>query len=273
MRSPSLNTRYLVWTGIMVLLPVLICCTKSPSFDQITVGMTYDEVESLFGRPEAIERGAREIKLDVDDLSLSELSLINPRINPSAPRDDQQLEISYANLEILESQLKILEDTTNADSSKWSAPYRIQTVGNLIYVAWRYKDEKVETNYVPVRQLKSGSVTDTIRIPHYLVNDKEVTKIDYDLVSDFVYRHPDGSIIGKSVWQAYKSSGLFQVPQPERARKRVSIELKLKTESRDFVETEGRKNYVVVYRFSVIFDSSSGRVVSSGYFPISVTPL
>lgn len=202
------------------LFSLAICsCNKSLNFERIKVGMTYNEVEGLVGKPSVIDRGAKELKLDVDDLSLSELALINPQIRPNLSEEEQKLEVLRTKVDIARAHLARLQepasanwgDSTVADLPRWVAPYHVKTVGQLLYVTWVFQASKVDTHYV----LRGG---------HGVESTTESTNI------------PENK---------------------PRASARIS----------------DRTQFLVTRFFNVIFDASSGRVVLSGYYPMTVSQL
>lgn len=255
------------------LLIALCSCSNPPRIGDIKVGMTYDEVEKILGKPQAIDRGSKDLTLDVEQLTLSELSLANPRIDLSIPQDNQRLEVLKAKTLVLDSQIAILQDSSMMHDGKWAAPHRIQSVGNLLYVAWVYPIQQTDSHYVPLRALRKGAVLDTLRIPHYFVDNQETSKSEYESATKIVYRHPDGSVMSKSLWESYQASGLYKMPAPAPPRRRISPELNVRSEPDQIVETVDRKYFIVTRFFSVLFDASSGRVVSSGFAPQEVMAL
>ncbi|MGD0590742.1 MAG: hypothetical protein ABSA44_08090 [Bacteroidota bacterium] len=232
---------YIFTISILCTSLIMLGCNKTDNTQAIKVGMTYEEVESLLGKPISIDRGANELKLDVDKLSLLEISYFNPKINPSDNSDNQEHEIRQTKIDILNNDLSIMRGESKVNSMFWAAPHSVQTVGNLIYVAWVYERSRIDTHYIVYENRIVHAQTDTIVGLHYYVDGKEVSKNSYENISGFI-----------------------NIP------KNIKNESRPRTRSWTEIDSNAKKYYLVVRKYTVLFDASSGRVVSSGYSPMFV---
>jgi hypothetical protein len=140
----------------------------------------------------------------------------------------------------------------------------MNTVDHIMYVTWVYQDTKLDTFFVQQRQRT---------VSQYLLNGQQVTEDEYDRVGDSVYRDPHGYVIDASSWQAYEKSGLYQMASPLPATKqRLTKFLAPDGSVADHVESV-RTYYQVTEKSCVVFDSSSGRVVTVGFFPFIIAPI
>ena len=146
------------FTFAFILIQILfISCGDIDKSSDIKVGMTYDEVESLLGKPSSISRGANELEFDADFLMTSGKRLVK---------------------------LSEMNKETKLDTSLWLAPHQIQTVGKLIYVNWAYDKAKSDTFFVLLNNIKQQRDTTFIygvmRIEHYEVIES-IEKVYYEV--------------------------------------------------------------------------------------------
>ena len=221
-----------------------IGCSQQDKTSEIKVGMTYNEVEAILEKPISISRGANELYSDVDELPYETLMKLN------------------------------LESSENInDSSRWLAPQNIRTVGNLIYVTWIYDKTKLDTFYIVMNTFKE--VKDTMRnnIPIYYLGTRKVSRSEYARSDGYEYRLHDNKIVDKSLYDAYKKSGLYKLPAPQKIEKRIEYKTNISVTSSEVKDSTERKYYIVDYKYCVVFDASSGRVTDSGYFPFYVSQI
>ena len=210
--------------------------------DSIKVGMTYDEVEKLLGKPTEIRRGVEEYDVDPQNFMTSEELLA----------------------------LDLVDSLIYRDKKYWPVPRKLHTIGQLIYVTWVFSDHQIDTGYVIFNRKEWGKFSDTD--VKYFVNDQIVDKWLFDQIGDYVHLSPTGDPISKSMWDRYKDSedltGL-KPKGPVKARKHID-----RGETYRFVrDLENRKYYKEVSYFAVVFDASSGRVVRSGFHPFDIIGL
>ena len=217
---------------------LIICSCKSTKREDIKVGMTYDEVEKILGKPMNIDRGANI------------------------------LENSYEYSNELEIKTGI------NDSKYWGSPMKVNTIGQLLYVSWIYNELQIDTMYIYLKNYKTIEKEKTIvKQKEYYVNDKKVKPQEYSWVDKYIYRDAEGRIIDKQMYDAYKSSKLYKMPEPERAIKKiVNIPGKIIVKS-NISDSYTRINYEMKKKYCVLFDASSGRVTQSGYFPFEILKL
>ncbi len=194
---------------------VVSCDAPKPTAEkpkQVTVGMTYDEVEKIFGKPSSLTRGVNQIKL-------------------REPKDWTAEELKDV----------VLPDTTLKDSltQYWVTP-TIETTGQLMYVTWAYSDM---TDTVKCFMLKKKEISGKvpIKVRNYYSNGKKVTLEDYDWL-----------VVAK--------------------RPNTKLEIKISIDSTmGIVRTDTvRTNYYIKRIFCIVFDASSGRVVTSNYCPYEI---
>ena len=83
----------------------------------------------------------------------------------------------------------------------------------------------------------------------------------------------DNSLVDKSLYNAYKKSGLYKLPNPIKIEKRIEYRTNSSITSREVKDSTERKYYIVNYKYCIIFDASSGRVTNTGYFPFFVSQI
>ena len=239
-------------------LVIFSCGEKEKEPLEVTVGMTYDEVEGILGKPESILRGANELYSDIDNLPEETLKTINTDT------------IDY-----------------KADNNRWFAPHQVKTSGESMYVTWVYKETKMEKFYVLFNKFKDDKTTATKKMPIYYLGDKQVSKEEYDASDGYIYKLKDGSTVSKQEYLnktspktkvpidslKLKKSKMTQLPQGKRIEKRIEYVTKSTVSSKEVIESVDRVNYEVEYKLCVIFDSSSERVTEHDYFPFTVKEL
>lgn len=226
---------------ICVLVFVWVSCTQqqqegkesevvASKKDSILVGMTYEEVEKLLGRPLSIERGVQEL---------------------------EEGAVTRQPATVLDSLKENL-----GDSRLWVVEMTTKTVGTLLYVCWVNEGSRLDSHYTFV------STEGPKKRTKYFVDGKEVTKRVYDLCSDGnMYLDPDGYAIDAGMFQAYEKS------YKSTHRRGQSVPVKRSTRVVEVMTATGgamRQYYTVLNLYSVVFDASSGRVVTKGYYPVSI---
>jgi len=213
--------------------------------DSLQVGMTYDEVERLMGKPTQIDRGANELELAIDNYSLDELQFARAVAETSRIR------------------------------SVWLAPKKIKPVGQLIYVNWIYLNDSRQDTTMAFRKKWKSVVTQKIVGYKYLINGYEVPKEEYDLVIDTVYRTypaPEGWITTKEKWEVRKKNPpLPKPPDPEKAiKKMVPLTEDIHSSQYDGLQ---KHLFLTTSYWCVVFDAASGRVVNTDYYPFFVNEI
>ena len=134
---------------ITIALLIFACGEKEKEQEQkpleVTVGMTYDEVEGILGKPTSILRGTNELAA-IEDLPEDPLKAINVDT----------------------------VDTKNEDN-RWLAPQEVKTSKEELYVTWVYDETKTEDFFVLYNNYKEGE-TITKKVPVYYLGDKKVSK-------------------------------------------------------------------------------------------------
>lgn len=238
-------------------LLIFSCGEKEKEPLEVTVGMTYDEVEGILGKPESILRGANELYSDIDNLPEETLKTINTDT------------IDY-----------------KADNNRWFAPHQVKTSGNSLYVTWVYKKTKMEKFYVLFNKFKDDKKTATKKVPVYYLGDKQVSKEEYDTAIGSLYKEPgetgkeklyDKTVQKTKVPIDSSKSKLIKQKYPQTKgkmiEKRIEYVTKSTVSSKEVIESVDRVNYEVEYKRCVIFDSSSERVTEHDYFPFTVKEL
>jgi hypothetical protein len=125
----------------------------------LKVGMTYEKVEKICGKPSAIERGFNQLANTPDGLK----------------------EASEAELDFI----RAVVDTVR-DANYWTTRKHVETAGQLIYVRWAYDKRHADTCFVWRRSVTTAR--ENVPYEKYYINKKEVTKKEFDAA---------GSIEGK----------------------------------------------------------------------------
>lgn len=171
-----------VFFALCLCVSLISCSEKKP---EISVGLTYDEVEKALGKPEEITRG-------VSQLSTQEWSDTISAITNRLKFGDY----SAADMKRPEALVDITTDSAahaNGDSLVWLVPMNVQTTGQLLYVTWVYSKARTDTFHV--FQKAFGMRTDTLRRKVSVPNGKHLARIDtiYFLddhrTSPQIYRH------------------------------------------------------------------------------------
>jgi hypothetical protein len=235
---------------IFAIAAVLFSCGEKKENTTVNIGMTYEEVEAVLGKPASIIRGMNELA-DITTIPEDPLRVIN--------------------IDTI--------DTKN-EVNRWMAPKEVKTSKEELYTTWVYNEEKTEDFYVLYDNYKEGQ-TITKKVPVYYLGDKKVSKEEYDAATGSLYIEP-----GAGKQQTTKTSGKTKVPidslklkQPKMKEpmtkgkmieKRIEYVTKTVGKSEAVVESVDKLNYKVDYKLCVVFDSASGRVVQHDYFPFSV---
>ena len=220
--------------ALIFILPLVLFGCNSKKSDQpttrdkatITVGMTYNEVETVLGKPNAIDRGANQLSLSPELI----------RRWGRLPNDE------------------------------------IETVGQLIYVTWRYSDMKCDTLRYPMKALRTE--VDTTHFTTVSINGHECTPEVASTIGDTLYlSSSEGGIISKESYIRLRETIKYLAPPVAQKVTSRKILPKISLKKRE-VEIPGKEMVFVVFnRYSITFDASSGRVVTSGYQPITVDRL
>lgn len=236
--------KILFYLFLLNILVLFLGCSQKDKTSEIKVGMTYDEVETILEKPISITRGANELYYDVNEIPYETLKKIN--------------------LDTLDNK---------RDSSRWIAPQKIRTIGNLIYVTWIYDKAKIDTFYIVLNTFKEVKDTAMNKIANYYLGNRKVSQSEYAKSDGYEYRLHDNSLVDKSLYNAYKKSGLYKLPNPIKIEKRIEYRTNSSITSREVKDSTERKYYIVNYKYCIIFDASSGRVTNTGYFPFFVSQI
>jgi len=238
---------------VLAIATLLFSCSEKKENTTVNVGMTYEEVESVLGKPISILRGVNVLSPEVDSVSEETTRVIN------------------------------LDTTeTGTDSKRWFALHKVKTDGESMYVTWVYEKIKTDTFYVLYDNYKEGE-TITKKVPIYYLGDKKVSKEEYDAATGSLYKEPGET--GKQ--QYYNQTGQktkvpvdsVQSKQPKMKdpqtkgkliEKRIEYVNKTVGRSKAVVESVDRVNYKVEYKLCVVFDASSDRVTQYDYFPFAI---
>ena len=238
---------------VLAIAILLFSCGEKKENTTVNVGMTYEEVESVLGKPISILRGVNVLSPEVDSVSEETTRVIN------------------------------LDTTeTGSDSKRWFALYKIKTDGESMYVTWVYEKIKTDTFYVLYDNYKEGE-TITKKVPVYYLGDKKVSKEEYDAATGSLYKE-----LGETGKQQYNNqtgqktkvpvdsvqSKQTKMKDPQTKgkliEKRIEYVTKTVGKNKAVVESIDRVNYKVEYKLCVVFDASSGRVSQYDYFPFAV---
>jgi len=241
---------------IIVIALLFFSCDKKEEEKppaEVSVGMTYDEVEGILGKPTSIIRGTNELA------AIEEI-----------PEDP----LKAVNIDTV--------DTKNEDN-RWLAPQEVKTSKEELYVTWVYDEEKTEDYYVLYDNYKAGQ-TITKKVPVYYLGDKKVSKEEYDAATGSLYIDPSE---GKQ--QNYDTGGKTKVPidslklknpkmkDPKTKGKFIEKRIKYVTKtvgSKDAtVESVDKVSYEVEYKLCVVFDEASQRVIAKEFYPFAVKEL
>lgn len=216
-------------------------CNKQPDYSKIKVGMTYDEVETILGKPISITRGANEFDYNFQPIDLPQLYSLNINFDPS-----------------------------HVDSARWISPPSIKTIGNLIYVTWIYNKTKIDSHYILIDKYKTVKDTNYMPGVTYYLGNIQVSKKLFDDSDGYLYKSYDGTICDKALYRSFVESKLFKMPNPVKVEKRIIKTSSKYLSNHSELEKTERINYIVNYLYCVVFDAASGRVTSSDYFPINI---
>jgi len=243
---------------ITIALLIFACGEKEKEQEQepleVTVGMTYDEVEDILGKPTSILRGMNQLTA-VEDIPEDPLKAVNVDT----------------------------VDTKNEDN-RWLAPQEVKTSKEELYVTWVYNEEKTEDYYVLYDNYKGGK-TITKKVPVYYLGDKKVSKEEYNAATGSLYKEPGET--GKQ--QVYNKTGQktkvpidsLKLKQPKMKQqikgklieKRIEYVTKTMGSSDAVIESVDKVNYEVEYKLCVVFDEASQRVTANEFYPFAVKEL
>ena len=126
--------------------------------DSLKVGMTYEEVEKILGKPVDISRGAS--RLEDEDENIRGLG-------------KTELETRLAELEFIQ---KVMDSTKNERLVAFRKS--VKTTGQLIYVNWKYLGSRFDTATVIEPTWVNAHLNSR---EEYFVNGVEVSRVDFDL--------------------------------------------------------------------------------------------
>jgi hypothetical protein len=229
---------------IFLILLLISCNAGKRDIPPIAVGMTYDEVEKLVGKPKEIRRGANELDYSsLESLTLDELNVLDIDSAKSA--------------------------VSRGDSSVWAHKKEVKTIGSLIYVTWVFEKYDLDTNYVFKKLFRM--VKDTVTETAYYLNDHKVSKRNWDKADIHDYMRTDYQGDAEMVTFGGRDRGQYNLGYERidtKTKRPVSRIVEYKTAS-----GSAKEYYQVTKEFCITFDASSGRVVTSGYQPVAVVPI
>ncbi len=238
----SCSMRFTIPMVLLIILLAPSCISPKEKLPTILVGMTYDEVEKLLGKPKQIVRGANQLAPEpISSISLEDLSSLD--------------------LDLAKSAL------SRGDSAVWPTNHNVQTVGNLIYVTWVYEQARVDTHYVFKKVFHPKMDTSIVIL--YLLDDQRVDKGVFEtadvgdyLSRDYRGRYKVGTFGGKDKGKYYMGATRIdkKVSRPEKLVNKTMIQ-----------DPSVKEYYFVQQTYCVIFDASSGRVVTSGFQPFAIS--
>ncbi len=241
---------------ITIALLIFACGEKEKEQEplEVTVGMTYDEVESILGKPTSILRGTNELTA-IEEIPEDPLKAINVDT----------------------------VDTKN-EENRWLAPQDVKTSKEELFVTWVYDEEKTEDFYVLYDNYKEGQII-TKKVPVYYLGDKKVSKEEYEAATGIRYKEPGttGKQLNDQTGQKKKIPGdslsntLPKKKLPKTTgkmiQKRIEYVTKRVGSSEATVESVDKVNYEVGYKLCVVFDEASQRVTANEFYPFAVKEL
>lgn len=216
----------------------LISCSEdfSEEVKKVRVGMTYEEVEEVLGKPQRITRGFSK--------------LVVTKINPAVAtikdlfsRDDRENLVS-----ISVDFLSKYPDTASIE---------IEEGGDLIYVRWDYGMAPIRTattniGDVPVIVCDTSYVQGLKYFVSGAGKKQEVSKQQYNELASTIRTKDPSAVLALSEAIDFKMWS-----EKGRVMRFSNYRLREKT-----------KMHVVMWKQFVLFDASSGRVTSTDYQPI-----
>lgn len=247
----------LTYTLIIVIaaLVLISCGEKKEETLEVSVGMTYDEVEGILGKPESILRGTNELT-DIQEIPENPLRVIN--------------------IDTI--------DTKN-EENRWMSLQEVKTNKEELFVTWVYNNVKTKEFYVLYNNYKEGE-TITKKIPVYYLGDNKVTKEEYEAATGSLYKEAGETgkqkVINNTGQKTKIPADSLKLKQPKMKQpqtkgkmieKRIEYVTKTVGKEKAVVESVDKVNYEVEYKLCVVFDEASQRVTEHDYFPISVKML
>ena len=231
---------------LLLIFIAFSCSTPQHHPSDIRVGMTYDEVEKIMGKPDQIVRGVNQLEyVSPSSYSLSDFESI----------DLDSVKVALA----------------VGDTSLWSLPKEVKTIGELLYVTWVYKESKTDTNYILIKGYRER--IDSVLTTLYYVNDIPASKSEFEScsLSDYVRKQSSGKAetVG---WATIADAKELIAAGYDRITKKTKKQMML-PQTRRFRSTPIKKRFLTTDFFCITFDASSGRVVISEYQPFQVFAL
>ncbi len=157
---------------VSISLPLFFCgCGKNvPTMGAVRVGMTYDEVESAFGKPDAIGSGYTRLEFKETD----EYAAIQAGAKEAADNREYAKAIKHNKslmrfLAIYQSEVK--KDTT----LQWRRP-QVEEVGQLVVTSWMYASSPKRFDTLKV--LIPREETDNAKTVRWLVTYRLIIAFD-----------------------------------------------------------------------------------------------
>jgi len=263
--------------GLIVLLLAGICSCDKKS--DLRVGMTYEEVQQILGHPIQQDRGVK--KIQYPDASEKMVA----RIQELYQLEQELYELRKTNFDT-EKELYRKGFISEAPTPPVqlpevhyysSAPSLIphDTLNALFSIAWVYQDSIMDT--CSTMGIQKEVVIDTLRsyVTKYFVNERIVSKSTFDATEEGVkelFYTRSGYTTTKETYEAYwapKGEGRKEVVTVTEEARQVQIEnhqSRLKTNLKP-------EQYLITSLFCVVFDASSGRIITFGYYPSAIRKL
>jgi hypothetical protein len=253
---------------LCVALSLLLVGCSSPlkdKMERIQVGMTYEEVENIVGKPVALLKGSTAVRISLRGIGVdSTLSPVLRCASKVTRNDSARARFILTSEEIANAYCEEISKETGCSVGART----IYEGAQLLETTWEYDISKVETTYYFLRKDTLTTLSGTLIIDAYFLNNEtEIDESSYlkTSVGDWVYLWENTGRPYSLVKVNSPMSSWVEVKSLNVRKKNVS------NRSLRFVELPSQRvDQTTMYRYRIVFDSSSGRVKSKGLQPILV---
>jgi len=252
------------------------CGPKEPPFGEIKIGMTYEEVEKLVGKPVSIERGVTELVAKTFTLPQNpklSFSSAHPEAGLRAIRTRRRgVDSIYLANELAISELEVdtaaLQPYLKDSIHIWFYEKQVDHVGALASVTWKFQQVRYDTFFAFFKRFEVKESTPPPRVGYFL-NDREVPKRTWDAASAGVHDYLTRS--NRITTYSRTDFGKYYLGEERVDRKYTKIVPSGRVK-KDLVKIAPvKKRWTVKNVRAVVFDASSGRVIRTGYLPEMVS--
>lgn len=239
-----MNNLRMIYLFLAVFGFVAGCRKEMPTLENVKNGMTYNEIESLFGKPTSIDKGFPHIEM-----------IENPEYKKLFSRANNNGDLYL--MRQLRRYITALNDTIESDPRIKSEMPKLEIKGEDIYTRWSYLrpeiiNIRVDTTFVAIPDWNTIQVVRNQETYKYFRRNINYAKETNDHVWEEIDKvNYDECIKLTSTYECMKKNvGIQNVPISQLALVPRIV------------------RYKITSVLSILFETQTGRVVHYGYYPV-----